>query len=59
MICRHRTEEEIEGLIEDAKETVSTKESILDTLLANKDNEFIIQFEIAGGNDEKEERVPS
>ena len=48
-----------EGLIEDAQETVSTKESILDTLLANKDNEFIVQFEIAGGNDEKEERVPS
>ena len=46
-------------MIEDAKGTVSTKESILDTLLANKDNEFIVQFEIAGGNDEKEERVSS
>ena len=46
-------------MIEDAKETVSTKESILDTLLDNKDNEFIVQFEIAGGTDEKEERVSS
>lgn len=46
-------------MIEDTKETVSTIESILHMLLANKDNEFIVQFEIAGGNDEKEERVSS